>query len=330
MIPVIHFGLGPIGRTIGKVVAEEGRLQSAAAVDVDPAIVGRRLDEICDADLPPLVVVDSLDAVAVPAGAVLLQATVSQMTAAREQLLEAIERGFHVVSTCEELVWPWDDHPRLADEIDAAARNAGVTVLGVGVNPGFVMDLLPALAARATIEIEAVHISRYVDLRERRLALRQKMGVGRDPAWVQRMVDEERMGHVGLALSAHMLAASLGWRLDVVDIENRAIAATDSTVVEMDEVLPGQCIGVWQKVTGIVRGMPRIFLTLIMQLDVEGGSRDEILIDGEQCLRLRIDGLHGDRATAALVVNQALHVRNMPPGLQTMLTAPLLPRASKP
>ena len=326
MIPIIHYGLGPIGRSIGKVVAEEGRLQSAAAVDIDPAIVGRRLDEICDADLPSLVVVNSLDAARVPAGAVLLQATVSKMAAAREQLLDAIGRGYHVVSTCEELVWPWDDHPDLAAEIDAAARDAGVTVLGVGVNPGFVMDVLPALAARATSEIEAVHISRYVDLRERRLALRQKMGVGRDPAWVQRMVDEERMGHVGLALSAQMLAASLGWRLEVLDIENRAIAATDSTAVEMEEVSPGQCIGVWQRVTGVVRGMPRVFLTLHMEVDVEGGSRDEILIDGDQCLRLRVDGLHGDRATAALVVNQALHVRDMPPGLQTMLSAPLLPR----
>jgi 4-hydroxy-tetrahydrodipicolinate reductase len=325
-IPVILYGLGPIGRGIGRALAEELRLQAVGAVDIDTAIIGRRLREVCDADLPPLTVVSSLDETDARPGAVLLQATVSKLEAARPQLLDAIARGYHVVSTSEELVWPWNDYPQLAEEIDQAAREAGVTVLGIGVNPGFVMDTLPVLLSRAAGAIEAIHVSRIVDLTERRLQLQRKNGLGQSVGRVQKMLDEEAVGHVGLTTSLQMLAAGLGWPLDVVDIECRAIAAETATNTEFITIRAGKCVGIRQRAQGFVRGTPRIILKLVMEANVEGGTRDEILIDGDQCLRLRLDGLHGDLATAALIVNQALHVQSMPAGLQTMLSAPLASR----
>ncbi|MCW5859507.1 MAG: hypothetical protein KIS63_14505, partial [Caldilineales bacterium] len=270
-------------------------------------------------------IVDSLAAVHAPAGAVVLQATGSRLEALSQQLLAAIGLGYHVVSTCEELCWPWDDQPGLAGEINRAAQAAGVAVLGVGVNPGFVMDTLPILLSRAAGEIEAVQVSRVVDVSRRRLPLQHKMGLGQDPARVQELLDHDRIGHVGLGNSLQMLAAGLGWRLEVVDIESRPIIAREPTATGLGIIEPGLCIGIRQSATGMVGGAPRLFLKLIMQAQVEGGSHDEILIDGDQTLRLRLDGLQGDLATAALVVNQALHIRAMPPGLQTMLSAPLLP-----
>lgn len=324
-IPTILLGLGPIGQSIGRALAAQERLEAVGGVDIDPAIIGRRLDHICDANLPALNIVDSLAAVHAPAGAVVLQATGSRLEALSQQLLAAIDLGYHVVSTCEELCWPWDDQPGLAGEINRAAQAAGVAVLGVGVNPGFVMDTLPILLSRAAGEIEAVQVSRVVDVSRRRLPLQHKMGVGQDPARVQELLDHDRIGHVGLGNSLQMLAAGLGWRLEVVDIESRPIIAREATETGLGIIEPGLCIGIRQSATGMVGGAPRLFLNLIMQAQVEGGSHDEILIDGDQTLRLRLDGLQGDLATAALVVNQALHIRAMPPGLHTMLSAPLLP-----
>lgn len=324
-IPVILLGLGPIGQAIGRAVAEQGRLEAVGAVDIDPNIVGKTLDQVCDAHLPALLVVDSLDAIHAPPGAVVLQATGSRLEAVRPQLLAACARGYHVVSTCEELAWPWDDQPALAGEINRAARAANITILGVGVNPGFVMDTLPVLLSRATGEIEAVHVTRVVDVNQRRLPLQRKMGVGQEPARVQELLDHDRLGHVGLSNSLQMLAAGLDWKLDVIDIESRPIIAREPTATGLGLIDPGQCIGIRQQATGIVDSAPRLFLNLVMQAQVEGGSRDEILIDGAQTLRLRLDGLQGDLATAALVVNQALRVRAMPAGLQTMLSAPLVP-----
>ena len=325
-IPVIHFGLGPIGQAIGKTVADEPRLISVGAVDIDPHLQHHKLHEICDAELPELPIVGSLADVNAPAGAVVLQATVSKLPQAREQLIEAIARGYNVVSTCEELVWPWDDQPELARELDEAAKKAGVTILGVGVNPGMVMDTLPVLVARITSGIDAVYVARYVDVLERRIPLQEKMGLGKDPAWVQEQLDQGQIGHVGLRASLQMLAAGLGWELDVVSVESKPIVGAESMDSGVGWIEPGQCIGIRQKAVGYIAGAPRITLELIMEAGVAGGSRDETIIDGDQALHMKLTGVHGDKATAALIVNQALHVPAMPPGLQTMLSAPLLPR----
>lgn len=324
-VPVILLGLGPIGRTIGQAVAEESRLEVVGAVDIDPLIVGKPLDHVCDADLPPLLVVSDLIATHAPPGAVVLQATGSRLEAVHPQLMQAIALGYHVVSTCEELVWPWDDHPERAAELNRACRQAQVAVLGTGVNPGFVMDTLPVLVARAAGEVEAVHVTRVVDVAQRRLPLQRKMGVGEDPAVVQSLLDQERIGHVGLSNSLQMLAAGLGWELEMIDIDSRPIVAKEPVMTGLGPVEPGRCIGIRQQATGMVHGRPRLFLRLVMEAGAAGGSYDEIVVDGAQSLRLRLDGLQGDRATAWLVVNQALIVRRLPPGLHTMLSAPLLP-----
>ncbi len=326
IIPVIHYGLGPIGQSIGRAVAAQNRLISVGAVDVNLAIAGRQLAELCDSNLPPLIVVNSLAELSCEAGAVVLQATVSTLAEARPQLLEAIARGYHVVSTCEELIWPWHDYPAFAKELDASARRSGVAILATGVNPGFVMDTLPLLLSRATDKIEAIHISRIVDLNDRRRQLQRKMGVGQYPDRVQALLEEERIGHIGLATSLHMLAAGLGWQLDVIDLDNRPIVAKDATETGLGKVPAGAVIGVRQQALGMVGGMPRIILNLVMEADTEGGTRDEILIDGEQCMRLRLDGLQGDLATSALVANYSLSVRNLKPGLHTVLSAPLEPK----
>jgi len=326
-IPVIHFGLGPIGQQIGRTVANEPRLISVGAVDINPELQKLTLKQVCDADLPDLPIVPSLAQVDAPQGAVVLQATVSKLEQARDQLMEAIARGYNVVSTCEELVWPWEDHPDLARELDEAARKAGVTLLGVGINPGMIMDTLPVLVSRITTGIESVHVARFVDVLERRIPLQEKNGLGKDPAWVQEQLDKGAIGHVGLRDSLFMLAAGLGWELDVVAVESKPIVATEPIESGLGWIEPGQCIGIRQEAQGLIAGEPRITMELVMEAGVEGGSRDETFITGDQTLHLKLTGVHGDKATAALIVNQALHVPAMPAGLQTMLSAPLLPRS---
>ena len=51
-------------------------------------------------------------------------------------------RGSCVVSTCEELAYPFRKYPELAAKLDAEAKDGGVALIGTGINPGFVMDKL--------------------------------------------------------------------------------------------------------------------------------------------------------------------------------------------
>ncbi|HID35188.1 MAG TPA: dihydrodipicolinate reductase, partial [Anaerolineae bacterium] len=45
---VIHFGLGPIGQQIGRTVANEPRVTSVGAVDINPALQELTLNQVCD------------------------------------------------------------------------------------------------------------------------------------------------------------------------------------------------------------------------------------------------------------------------------------------
>jgi len=67
-----------------------------------------------------------------------------------------------VVSSCEELSFPELQHPQLAQELDEAALQGGATLLGTGVNPGFVLDLLPVVVAGACAEVMRVRCLRVV------------------------------------------------------------------------------------------------------------------------------------------------------------------------
>ena len=70
--------------------------------------------------------------------------------------------------------------------LDDRARHADVTLLGTGVNPGFVMDRLPLQLAGACVSVSRVRVERVVDAAKRRGPLRKKVGEGLSPERVSR------------------------------------------------------------------------------------------------------------------------------------------------
>src|SRR5262245_54492002 len=144
-------GLGPVGRCIALAASQHGELEIHAAVDRDPALAGRSLDEIAPgARGHPTISPDLRQALPVLRGGILLHATGSRLPEIAPQVLCAVEAGVAVVSTCPDLVYPWHAHPELAHAIDQAASQACVAVLATGVNPGFVLDRLLVAASAAS------------------------------------------------------------------------------------------------------------------------------------------------------------------------------------
>jgi len=176
-IRVVHYGLGPIGIGIARLVAERPALQAVGAIDVNPELAGRRLGDaarISNAPSDPMVGADAGSVLAASRGAVVIHCTGSSLERVLPQLLSAIEAGCHVVSTCEELSFPWTSQPELARRLDQAARAAGVAVLGTGVNPGFAMDYLPLVLSGVVRRIDSVTVHRVQDAGLRRLPLQRK------------------------------------------------------------------------------------------------------------------------------------------------------------
>ncbi len=156
---VLHVGLGPIGREIVTAAVKGGACEPVAAVDINPDLIGVSLADIVEG-APPIEVLGDLEqaaAFAAEQGATAaLVATGSRVAQVAPQFETLMGAGLNCVSTCEELIFPWLRAATEADELDAFAREHGVSALGVGVNPGFVLDLLPFVITRVCQTVTAV------------------------------------------------------------------------------------------------------------------------------------------------------------------------------
>ncbi|MCS7172150.1 MAG: dihydrodipicolinate reductase [Armatimonadetes bacterium] len=306
---VVQYGLGSIGLGIARILLERPDVELVGAVDVAPEKVGRDLGELLGMD--ELGVRVSAEGAIAERADVVLHATHSHLAQVVPQILEAVRAGANVISTCEELVYPWFHHAQEAERLDEAARARGVTVTGVGVNPGFVMDLLPLVLTAACAAVGSIRVERRVDVSRRREALRRKAGVGLSEEEFWSALAEGKVGHVGLAESVALIGAALGWPLELIADHVEPIRLSG---------VPGVA-GVHQVARGLVGGEERIRLELTLALGLTPGDR--IVIQGEPSLEVEIPGgLHGDVATCALAVNTIPLVVQAPPGLRTILELP--------
>jgi 4-hydroxy-tetrahydrodipicolinate reductase len=211
-----------------------------------------------------------------------------------------------VVSSTEELFFPWLAGSEEVWMLHELAKDRKVSVVGVGVNPGFVMDRLPSFLTQVCVNLRRVVVRRFVDLSTRRPQLQAKMGVGLTVSEYEEGLLEERLGHVGLPQSLAFLAASLG-------MEISSITETVEPVVGED----GKVIGTKQVASGWEGEYERVRLELRMTMG-EPDPRDEIEIDADPPLRLIVPGgVAGDDATAAILVNTASWIDLLPPGVHS-------------
>ena len=114
----------------------------------------------------------------------------SKFKQAFPQLEPLARQGISVVSSCEELLFPRLNEPKLAAKLDKICKDGGARVIGTGVNPGFVMDVLPICMTGVSRDVRSIKIQRVVNASTRREPLqRGKIGSGwtprRIPATVQ-------------------------------------------------------------------------------------------------------------------------------------------------
>jgi 4-hydroxy-tetrahydrodipicolinate reductase len=226
------------------------------------------------------------------------------------------------------LAYPWARYPAEAKRLDEAARVRGVAVLGTGVNPGFVMDTLAFILTAVAESVERIEVSRTVDASQRRLPLQRKIGAGLDLAEFERQAAAGTLRHVGLEESVRLVSAALGWRLDDIEFALEPIVAERERKSRELTARVGQAAGVHQRAIGRVGGQELLMYDLKMCLEADEPA-DEVRIVGNPPLHLRLSGgVHGDVATAAIVVNAIPRVLEAEPGLRTMLDIPPVVRWS--
>jgi len=324
-IRVLQYGVGPIGASIARLMRQKAALEIVGAIDKDPAKAGLDLGEVAGATDAPwgvTVAADSARLLAKPVD-VVIHSTSSYLPSVMEQLLECLGAGCCVVSTCEELAYPYRKHPDLSAQLDAAAKEEGVALVGTGVNPGFVMDKLVLTLSSVSQRVEWAKAVRVVDASKRRLPLQKKIGAGMTPEEFRAQVSAGVIKHHGLPESIAMVADGLGFELDDISETIEPVIAEESVKTEFREVAPGQVAGVHQIARGTDGGKEKIYMELKMFVGAKDPA-DSIELRGEPNLALTIPGgTHGDVATAAVVVNAIPSILAAQSGLRTARDLPL-------
>jgi 4-hydroxy-tetrahydrodipicolinate reductase len=317
---IIVVGAGPIGLGVAREVAARPSLALAGLVDTDPT------KEASVAGVPVTRTLPQLDPSSGPTVAVLT--TSSSLHKIERTALELIDRSMHVVSTCEELAWPWSGaRAAIAHRIDDAAKKRGVCVLGTGVNPGFLMDALPLAFTALSRRVERVRVERVQDAALRRRAFQDKVGVGMHRKDVEERLRARLMGHVGLEESARMIAERLGFAIDSF-AEDMTVVVADADIDRSStagrHVRAGEVSGVEQIGRAFNDGSVMVelfFRATFGQVD----ARDRVVIEGDPPMDININGgVPGDVATCAIVANAIPVLLVARPGLRTMAEVPLV------
>ncbi|MBI3076162.1 MAG: dihydrodipicolinate reductase [Deltaproteobacteria bacterium] len=330
---VVCCGIGPIGAGVARLLLSRG-FKVVGAVDLGPRKVGCDLGVVLGLRSRTGVRITADPAAIRRARAdVALITTSSRLPEAAPAIEAAVRAGADVISSCEELAYPFARHPALAARLDRLARRHGVTILGAGVNPGFVMDFLPVCLGLVSSRIRRVAVTRVLDASRRRGSFQEKIGLGMRRAEFQRMRASGRMGHVGLLESLHLLAHGLGIELRRTRSSLNPLIATRAHRLGARTVARGSLAGLAQRIVAIGARGERLSLDLRVgvgmpeefdRVEIAGTPRISCILHG---------GLHGDRATEAILVNLIPRVRAARPGLLTMLDLPpggLSPRTGSP
>ena len=250
--------------------------------------------------------------------------TLSHLKSVSGQLTDCVSAGLHVVSTCEELSYPFRKHPELSQQLDEVAREHKVVLLGTGVNPGFVLDKLILTLAAACQNVTHASGHRIVNASQRRQPLQAKIGSGMTVEEFHAQVKAGVIKHHGLPESVGMVADGLG--LEVAKIEEviEPVIAKERVKTDYFDVPAGKVVGVRQVAHGFsAAGKVNVDLELEMYLGAPD-SVDTVSITGTPNLTLTVPGgTHGDLATAAITVNCIPALFEMRPGLRTSKDTPM-------
>ena len=329
-IRVLVLGTGQMGSGIARLVLDKqglelvgayGKRAERAGMDVGLAIgldqelgirIGTELDTVIEQTRPH----------------VAIQATCSKLADAIEEISLLLRQGVHVITIAEEMAYPSCQSPVVAEELHQLATAHGVSVVGTGINPGFVLDLLVIVLTGVCSDIQSITARRVNDLSPYGPSVLTGQGVGLSPQeFRQGLQDGTVVGHIGLTESIHMIAAAVGWDIERIEESREPIVSTVSRETPFVTVEAGQVAGCFQVAKAYREGKPVITLVHPQQIQpyldaVETG--DTIEITGTPNIRLAgSPEIPGGQGTIALAVNMIPQVLNASPGLHSMADLPV-------
>lgn len=329
-IRVLQWGLGAMGGGMARLMLDKACLKIVAAVDFRPDYAGKDLGEVLGVGKPLGVTVTNRPETVLKKDAVdiVILATTSWTRDQMPDLRQIITAGINCITIAEEMSDPDAQNPELAQEIDALAKQYGVSVLGTGVNPGFVLDLLVVTLTGGCHSVERIEASRVNDLSPYGPTVMKSQGVGTTPEQFRAGVaDGSIVGHVGFPESIHLISEALGLGVDRIEQSREPIISNVYRETPHVKVQPGMVAGCAHIGVGYRGEQEVIRLVHPQQIHPHLENQDTgdyIHIYGKPEVHMAIKPeIAGGIATMGVAVNMIPHVVAATPGMKRMIDLPV-------
>ncbi|HNT56002.1 MAG TPA: 2,4-diaminopentanoate dehydrogenase [Anaerolineaceae bacterium] len=329
-IRVLQWGLGAMGSGMARLMLEKSGLKIVAVIDSRPDYVGKDLGDVLGVGkkLGVTITDKPADVLKKENVDVAVLATTSWVSEQMGDLRKVITAGINCISIAEEMADPYAQNPELAAELDQLARKHGVSVLGTGVNPGFVLDLLVVLLSGGNHHVERIEASRINDLSPYGPTVMKTQGVGTTPeAFRAGVADGSIVGHVGFPESINMISDALGLGVDRIEQSREPIISKVRRETPHVVVEPGMVAGCAHIGVGYRGDKEVIRLVHPQQIHPQLENQDTgdyINIYGLPEIHMAIKPeIAGGKATMGIAVNMIPHVFAATPGLKRMIDLPV-------
>ncbi len=324
---VIQVGFGSLGRHIASAIIKRENLELVAVIDANPDLSNKTVGELLESETDSdITITDDLKMVlkASPAD-IAIVATASSLEAVTSTIETCLENGLDVISICEELSFPYKKQPVIAKKLDRIAKKEGKTVVGTGINPGYLMDLLPIVLTGPCQQVDTITVTRHMNSSHRRPSFQKKIGTGMTLEEFRKNIEKGHItGHVGLVESIQMIDSGLHLGLDEIEeLPPEAIIAEHEITNSFTTIKKGDVLGL--KSVAVGRREGKQIVTLDFQAYAEASPQyDEIIIEGLPPIQQRIKGgVQGDQGTIGMLINLIPIVIQESPGLKTMKDLPV-------
>lgn len=333
-VKVIIWGFGAMGRGMAEMLLAKKGVQIVGICDINPEYEKKNFLEILNSESShePVLVLPNIDELLTETKAdVVMLCTDSFVAGAFDKIIKIVSKGMNCICTAEEMAYPAANEPVLAKQIDNLARAYNVSVLGTGINPGFIMDFLVLALTGAMEDVKHIEAKRVNSLSPFGPAVMHEQGVGIPIGeYHKRVMDKKLAGHVGFKESVYMIADGLGVKLDEFNQQMKPIVTDVDRKSKYGEALTGTLAGINMTGQGLVNG--NVFIDMMHPQQIEPemvgqSTGDYIKIKGTPNVSMAITPeIDGGIGTVAICVNMIPHVINARPGLKTMIDLPI-PRA---
>lgn len=329
-VKVVIWGLGAMGGGVAETLLQKKGIDIVGAIDIGSK-VGKGIFEVLGKEYPGKenIKVGSVEDYIKPEVAdVVILCTDSYVKGNFDKIKHVLENKMNVISSAEEMAYPQAQNPELAEEIDRLAKEKDVSVLGTGINPGHIMDLLVLVMTGALVDVKQVTSKRINSLSPFGAAVMEEQGIGLEVEEFNRRKEAGEMaGHVGFAESVQMMADALGVKLDKFSTDMDAIVTNVDRKSPHGYAKAGQVAGVAMTAKGVVNGEDFFTLEHPQQIEPEQvgvETGDYVIIDGTPKVNMvNSPEVEGGLGTIAMLVNMIPKIINADSGLKTMIDLPI-------